>query len=224
MLATLASTGTRSSWLAATQRRTISSKEWVHRQSRDPYVTNAKLSGMRSRAAFKLLDLQRRYRIISVGDVVVDLGSSPGGWAQVAAAASTGTSPAAISTIRSRTDAPVNGPSSGRSVLANHQSERAKQIGGSCHPLPASGDCATVIAVDLLGMAPLQGVQFIQGNFTEIQTQQIIRGYLRAKLADVVLSDMAHSFTGDASLDSTRQLLLSWTALCFAVEVRIRQH
>lgn len=64
--------------------RTESSKRWIERQLSDPYVKKAQDAGYRSRAAFKLNELQERFEIIKKGDAVVDLGAAPGGWVQVA--------------------------------------------------------------------------------------------------------------------------------------------
>lgn len=65
--------------------RTTSSVRWLQRQLNDPYVSKAQKEGYRSRAAFKLLELQEKYTLIRPGDNVVDLGCAPGGWLQVAA-------------------------------------------------------------------------------------------------------------------------------------------
>ena len=64
--------------------RTESSKRWLTRQLNDPYVTAAKQQGWRSRAAFKLVELDDRFKLIRPGTAVVDLGAAPGGWTQVA--------------------------------------------------------------------------------------------------------------------------------------------
>ena len=64
--------------------RTTASQKWLARQLNDPYVRAAKEQGWRSRAAFKLLELDDRYHLISKGARIVDLGAAPGGWAQVA--------------------------------------------------------------------------------------------------------------------------------------------
>src|ERR1700742_839380 len=65
--------------------RTVSSQRWLHRQLNDPYVAEAKKRGFRSRAAFKLLQLDERFHFLKPGARVVDLGAAPGGWTQVAA-------------------------------------------------------------------------------------------------------------------------------------------
>ena len=66
--------------------RTSSSRTWLQRQLNDPYVAAAKASGYRSRAAFKLLELDAKFHFLKSGARVLDLGSAPGGWSQVAAA------------------------------------------------------------------------------------------------------------------------------------------
>jgi len=65
-------------------RRTSSSAQWLERQINDPYVIEAKTAGYRSRAAYKLRQLDDKYRFLRAGARVVDLGASPGGWTQVA--------------------------------------------------------------------------------------------------------------------------------------------
>jgi 23S rRNA (uridine2552-2'-O)-methyltransferase len=69
------------------RQRTLSSTRWLQRQLNDPYVAEAKKLGYRSRAAFKLLQLDEKYHLLARGNRVVDLGCAPGGWCQVAAAA-----------------------------------------------------------------------------------------------------------------------------------------
>jgi 23S rRNA (uridine2552-2'-O)-methyltransferase len=68
------------------RRLSTSSQRWLQRQLNDPYVTAAKAQGWRSRAAFKLTELDEKYKLITKGARVVDLGAAPGGWAQVALA------------------------------------------------------------------------------------------------------------------------------------------
>src|SRR5579864_7148184 len=63
-----------------------SSREWLSRQLNDPYVKEAKVKGYRSRAAFKLLELDGKFHFLKKGAKVLDLGAAPGGWSQVAAA------------------------------------------------------------------------------------------------------------------------------------------
>ena len=94
-------------------KRKLSSKLWLERQLNDPYVAQAKRDGYRSRAAYKLLEIDDKYRVLKSGMTVVDLGAAPGGWSQVAA-------------------------------------RRAGAGEGS----------GSVIAIDVLAMAPIAGVDF----------------------------------------------------------------
>jgi len=66
-------------------KRKLSSKLWLERQLNDPYVAQAKRDGFRSRAAYKLQEMDDRHRLLKRGQVVVDLGAAPGGWSQIAA-------------------------------------------------------------------------------------------------------------------------------------------
>jgi 23S rRNA (uridine2552-2'-O)-methyltransferase len=65
--------------------RTVSQKQWLERQINDPYVHEARKQGYRSRAAFKLTEIDDKYKFLKPGGYVVDLGAAPGGWSQVAA-------------------------------------------------------------------------------------------------------------------------------------------
>jgi 23S rRNA (uridine2552-2'-O)-methyltransferase len=73
-------------WVKTGKGRTVSQKQWLERQLNDPYVHEARKLGYRSRAAFKLLEIDDKYRFLKPGGVVVDLGAAPGGWSQIAAA------------------------------------------------------------------------------------------------------------------------------------------
>ena len=68
------------------RKRSLSSTLWLQRQLNDPYVTLAKREGFRSRAAFKLSEIDDKFRLLKPGQRIVDLGAAPGGWSQVAAA------------------------------------------------------------------------------------------------------------------------------------------
>jgi len=72
-------------WREGEMARSKSSKRWLTEHFDDPYVKQAQKMGLRSRSAFKLLELHEKYGLIKPGDCVVDLGSAPGGWCQVAA-------------------------------------------------------------------------------------------------------------------------------------------
>ena len=67
------------------RKRTLSSTLWLQRQLNDPYVARAKREGWRSRAAFKMLEIDEKYQLLQPGQKIVDLGAAPGGWSQVAA-------------------------------------------------------------------------------------------------------------------------------------------
>jgi 23S rRNA (uridine2552-2'-O)-methyltransferase len=67
------------------KRKSVSSKRWLERQLNDPYVARARREGFRSRAAFKLIEIDDRHHVLKPGARVLDLGAAPGGWSQVAA-------------------------------------------------------------------------------------------------------------------------------------------
>ncbi|MGA8359736.1 MAG: RlmE family RNA methyltransferase, partial [Xanthobacteraceae bacterium] len=67
------------------KRRTLSSRTWLERQLSDPYVARAKREGLRSRAAYKLAEIDDKYNVLKPGGRVVDLGAAPGGWSEIAA-------------------------------------------------------------------------------------------------------------------------------------------
>lgn len=71
--------------LKSKKKRTVSQKAWLERQLNDPYVIKSKQMGYRSRAAFKLLDINDKFKFLKKGQVVVDLGAAPGGWSQIVA-------------------------------------------------------------------------------------------------------------------------------------------
>jgi len=71
--------------LKSKKKRTVSQKRWLERQLNDPYVARAKREGLRSRAAFKLIEVDDKYHLLKAGGRVVDLGAAPGGWSDVAA-------------------------------------------------------------------------------------------------------------------------------------------
>jgi 23S rRNA (uridine2552-2'-O)-methyltransferase len=72
--------------LKTARKRTASSQRWLERQLNDPYVAASKREGFRSRAAYKLIEIDDKYRLLKPGHRVVDLGAAPGGWSQIAAA------------------------------------------------------------------------------------------------------------------------------------------
>jgi 23S rRNA (uridine2552-2'-O)-methyltransferase len=148
--------------------RTKSSRRWLDRHFKDEYVRRAQQAGYRSRAAYKLLEIQEKDRILAPGMRVVDLGAAPGSWSQVAA-----------------------------------------QLVG------AGG---RVVALDLLPVAPLPGVTFIQGDFREDEPLQELRSAIGNEPVDLVLSDMAPNVSGTAA-DQPRMIYLCELALDLARQV-----
>ncbi|MFM2423390.1 MAG: Ribosomal large subunit methyltransferase [Pseudomonadota bacterium] len=71
--------------LKTARKRTASSQRWLERQLNDPYVTASKRDGYRSRAAYKLIEIDQKAKLLKPGQVIVDLGAAPGGWSQVSA-------------------------------------------------------------------------------------------------------------------------------------------
>jgi 23S rRNA (uridine2552-2'-O)-methyltransferase len=158
--------------LKTAKQRTASSQRWLERQLNDPYVAAAQRQGYRSRAAFKLIEVDDKYRLLRPGRRVVDLGAAPGGWSQVAA-------------------------------------ERVRSLEGR----------GQVVAIDLLAMAPLPGVVFLEGDFMAPIAPARLKALLRAEGADVVLSDMAAQGTGHSRTDHLRIMALAEAAAEFAIEV-----
>jgi 23S rRNA (uridine2552-2'-O)-methyltransferase len=150
--------------------RSQSSRQWLERQLNDPYVARAKREGMRSRAAYKLTEIDDKARFLKKGARVVDLGASPGGWSQVA----------------------------------------AKRVG-----VPESG---RVIAIDVLAMEPVRGVDFLQLDFLDQSAPDQLKAMIGGP-ANVVLSDMAANATGHARTDHLKIMALVESAAAFAREV-----
>jgi 23S rRNA (uridine2552-2'-O)-methyltransferase len=146
-----------------------SSARWKQRQSRDPYVRRAQAEGWRSRAVYKLEEIQQKDRILGRGQTVVDLGAAPGAWCQFAT--------------------------------------RIVGAGGR------------VIALDLLEMDPLPGVEFIQGDFQDESTFDQLLALTGPDKVDVVLSDMAPNMTGVRAVDQPRSIYLAELTLDFAGRV-----
>lgn len=146
-----------------------SSKRWLNEHFADPYVKKAKQSGYRSRSAYKLLELQERYRLFKPGMVVIDLGAAPGGWSQ---------------------------------VLAKLLTPNGK-----------------VIALDLLPMEKIPGVQFIQGDFTDEEVLNLVLSSLKDVSVDWIISDMAPNISGNESIDIPKAIYLAELALDLATKV-----
>jgi 23S rRNA (uridine2552-2'-O)-methyltransferase len=148
-------------------KRSKSSRRWLDEHFSDTYVKQAQRSGLRSRAAFKLQEIQEKDRLIRPGQVVVDLGAAPGGWSQV---------------VREWV-----------------------------------GSQGRVLALDILPMQTLSGVEFIQGDFTEEAVLTQLKQQLQQQAVDVVLSDMAPNMSGNKAIDQPKGIYLSELALDFAL-------
>jgi 23S rRNA (uridine2552-2'-O)-methyltransferase len=145
-----------------------SSPEWLREHFTDPYVKQAQKEGYRSRAVYKLLEMQERYRLFKKGMIVIDLGAAPGGWSQLV-----------VKMIK-----------------------------------PAG----RMIALDILPMDSIEGVEFIQGDFSDEVVMQELQTQLAGAKADWVISDMAPNMSGNDSVDIPRSMYLCELALDFALQ------
>jgi 23S rRNA (uridine2552-2'-O)-methyltransferase len=146
-------------------RRHKKSKAWMNEHVHDPYVQRAQKEGWRSRAVFKLMEIDEKDKLLKPGMTVVDLGAAPGSWCQYAA--------------------------------------KRIQPGGR------------LIALDLLEMTPMHGVEFIQGDFREDEVLKQLENALQGRQVDLVLSDMAPNMSGIASSDQARVMHLAELTLEF---------
>lgn len=151
--------------LRSGKNRSAASKRWLTRQLNDPYVARARREGYRSRAAFKLGEIDDKYRLFKPGAKVVDLGAAPGGWSQVAAARG-----------------------------------------------------ARVVAIDLLDMPAIAGIEFLRLDFLDPAAPDRLKAMMDG-LADVVMSDMAANATGHRKTDHLKIMALAEAAALFAREV-----
>ncbi|MCU7556021.1 23S rRNA (uridine(2552)-2'-O)-methyltransferase RlmE [Alteromonas sp. ASW11-19] len=149
--------------------RSKTSKKWMDEHVNDPYVKKAQMDGYRSRASYKLIEINEKDNLYRPGSVVVDLGSAPGGWSQIVA--------------------------------------------------PAVGENGRVIASDILPMDPINGVTFIQGDFTEEAPYEAILEALSGSQADAVVSDMAPNLSGVKNTDQYAAIYLVELALDMARNV-----
>src|SRR5690606_29813560 len=150
-------------------KRSKSSSRWLGEHFADEYVKRAQAEGLRSRAVFKLEEIDAKDRLLRPGMTVVDLGAAPGGWSQYAA-----------------------------------------------HKLGARG---RIVALDILEMEPLDGVEFLQGDFTEDEPLERLLATLGAERADLVMSDMAPNMSGMDAVDQPRAMYLAELALDLAVKI-----
>ncbi|MFM7507744.1 MAG: RlmE family RNA methyltransferase, partial [Rubrivivax sp.] len=149
-------------------------RAWLHDHMNDPYVKLAQKEGYRARAAYKLKEIDEALRLVKPGQVVVDLGATPGAWSQY---------------LRRR-------------------------FAPECAAAGALD--GTIIALDILPFEPIEGVQFIQGDFREEAVAAQLAQALAGRPVDVVLSDMAPNLSGIESADSARIAHLVELAVEFA--------
>lgn len=147
-------------------KRTKSSRRWLSEHENDVYVKRARETGFRSRAVFKLEEIQRTDRLIKPGMTIVDLGAAPGGWSQLA----------------------------------------AKLLNGK----------GRIIAMDILAMEEIKGVEFIQSDFSHEEALEVLQNALGADRPQLVMSDMAPNMSGIADVDHDRSMHLVELALDFA--------
>jgi 23S rRNA (uridine2552-2'-O)-methyltransferase len=150
-------------------RRSKSSDRWLKEHFRDSYVQRAQSGGWRSRAVFKLEEIDQRERLLAPGAICLDLGAAPGAWSQYA---------------RGRV-----------------------------------GPRGRVVATDILAMEPLDGVEFVQGDFREDPVFERVLSLLPKGQVDLVLSDMAPAMSGVDVTDQARSMHLAELALDMARRV-----
>jgi 23S rRNA (uridine2552-2'-O)-methyltransferase len=143
-----------------------SSKAWMQEHVNDEFVKRAQKEGYRARAAYKLLEIDDKDKLIKPGMTIVDLGATPGSWSQVAV-------------------------------------QRLKGQG-------------RIIALDILDMQPIKGVEFLQGDFRETTVLQQLEEMLNNKQVDLVIADMAPNMSGIADVDQAGATYLTELALEFS--------
>ncbi|MBV6423372.1 MAG: Ribosomal RNA large subunit methyltransferase E [Steroidobacteraceae bacterium] len=150
-------------------RRSKSSAGWLREHFTDPYVKRAHAEGWRSRAVFKLEQIDRREKLLAPGMVVLDLGAAPGAWSQYA----------------------------------------RRKVGHK----------GRVIASDILAMEPIEGVEFLQGDFRDEAVFARLLELVPGRGVDVVLSDIAPNMSGTDAIDQPRSMYLCELALDMADRV-----
>ncbi|MCF7965887.1 MAG: 23S rRNA (uridine(2552)-2'-O)-methyltransferase RlmE [Methylobacter tundripaludum] len=143
--------------------RSKSSSRWMQEHFADEYVKMAQAQGYRSRAVFKLKEIQDKDQLIKPGMNIIDLGAAPGGWSQFAR--------------------------------------------------PIVGKKNKIIALDILPMEPLEGVDFIQGDFREQAVLDQLYAVLDGAPVNLVMSDMAPNMSGNKGVDQPSAIYLGELAL-----------
>ena len=147
------------------------SKNWINKQKRDIYVRQSQVDGYRARSAYKLIEIDEKFKILKNGISVVDLGASPGSWSQYI----------------SRT------VKSGR-----------------------------LVSIDIKGMEEIENTIQIKGDFTDLDSQEKIKGLFKSKV-DVVASDMAVNTTGIKDIDAIYTGELAMEAMNFSKEMLVKE-
>lgn len=198
------------------RRRTASSARWLERQLNDPYVAASKREGMRSRAAYKLMEIDDKYKFLRPGMRVVDLGAAPGGWSQVSAerVRSLTKDPRQLgeSDAATRSQAPEDAAADANSEDSPTEKTDKSSASHDRHP-------GQVVAIDYLGVEPLPGVELFEMDFMEEGAEERLKAALRDGGADVVLSDMAAPTVGHKGTDHLRIISLAEAAAHFACDV-----
>jgi len=153
-------------------------RAWLNDHVNDTYVKLAQKDGYRARAAYKLQEIDETLHLIKPGQMVLDLGSTPGAWSQ---------------------------------YLCHKMSPKNAANGGAAGELNG-----VIIALDILPMEPVPGVVFVQGDFREAPVLQRLADEMKARQADVIVSDMAPNLSGIASVDAAHIENLVELAIDFA--------
>jgi 23S rRNA (uridine2552-2'-O)-methyltransferase len=171
-------------------KRSKSSSRWLAEHASDEFVKRAQREGWRSRAVFKLAEIQQSERLLRPGIRCVDLGAAPGGWSQYAAR---------ILDVTSAAD------DAGR--------------GGASRGGASRGIASRIVATDILPMDAIPGVDFVQGDFRDEHVLEQLLARIGASKVDLVLSDMAPNLAGIDAVDQPRSMHLAELALEFADRV-----
>ncbi len=149
--------------------RSKSSEEWLKEHFDDEFVVRAQQEGYRSRATYKLLEINEKDKLLKRGMTVVDLGAAPGGWSQITA--------------------------------------------------DIVGDDGMVVALDILPMDALPGVEVLQGDFQDEEVFNRLLATLDGRPVDIVMSDMAPNMSGMRSIDQPKAMYLCELTLDLARNV-----
>ena len=147
------------------------SKNWINKQKRDIYVRQSQVDGYRARSAYKLIEINEKFKILKNGISVIDLGASPGSWSQYIA----------------------------RTVKSGR-----------------------LVSIDIKGMEEIENTIQIKGDFTDLESQEKIKGLFKSKV-DVVVSDMAVNTTGIKDIDAIYTGELAMEAMNFSKEMLVKE-